>query len=576
MLHYDLITFRMKGTAMTMRKTMLLGLSVLSAAFLRADSVWNWDVNDGGNGPDPSAATSWSLEENWSSGGVPNAVGAVADFRSLRTAGGGASVSRWISIPSEGITVGQVMFYVKNGAGGPMSYFLGGPVRFEADSGTTPSISRKSGGSSGCFWFAPVYAPGNLNCQACSFCEDLKVDGNFYITAGTVEFRFDRFAKDSSGIMIDTGPTNQVDVGTALTIYAPRGTGEACLWTGYSKGKGSPYAYRTSATWSTDLPIGAVVAHELYPSGTYLKHILSDTWIEMSQNRSVAGAKDAMRTMSCPAKEQICIQHIRTLRRRGGVSASNTGLLTLNKYREEDVFRVEVEDFKNQYGGDVFTLNADEGLYPGTLVLRKTTDYTAVLECQRAHLEFPEQQPDFTGIKRLSVKDGNSLRVTVSNDVAAVFETVTNLAGTVVKDGSGLLLLGNLEDGPAKSVAVNEGAIAFASGVPIREIESLSLSAGSGVGAIVSSSGLGSAAVEISTELNQSDDNVVFVSGDLDHAKMGTYEILKSTSIVAADSAKWRCVTSATSKRRVFDVVVEDGRVLLSVKNKRGLVIFFW
>lgn len=560
---------------MTMRKTMLLGLSVLSAASLRADSVWNWDANDGGNGPDPSAATSWSLDENWSSGGVPNAVGAVADFTSLRTAGGGASVSRWITIPSEGVTVGQVKFYVKNGAGGPMSYFLGGPVRFEAASGTTPSISRKSGGSSGCFWFAPVYAPGNLNCQACSFCEDLKVDGNFYITAGTVEFRFDRFAKDSSGLMIDPGPTNQIDVGTALTMYAPRGTGEACLWTGYSKAKGSPYAYRTSGTWSTDLPIGAVVDHQLYPSGTYLKRILTDTWIEMSQNRSVAGTSDAMRTMSCPAKAQTCIQRIRTLRRRGGVTASNTGLLTLNKYREEDVFRVEVEDFKNQYGGDVFTLAAGDDCFPGTLVLKRTTDYTAVLECQRAHLEFPEQQTDFTGIRRLSVKDGNSLCVTVSNGVAAAFETVTNLAGTVVKDGSGLLLLGDLEDGPAKSVAVNEGAIAFSSGAPVREIENLSFSAGAGVGAVVSSAGLESAGVEVSASFVQGTDNVIFVSGDLDHAKTGRYEVLTASSVAAADAAKWRCAVSGESSRRAFSVEVEDGRVFLRVTSMNGLILLF-
>lgn len=545
----------------------LFSLVVLSAGNIAfADSVFDWSKEKGLSVTD---AASWNDEGNWSSGGIPNGIGAVADLSAARTGGGGKSVERWIRIPQDGVTLGQVKFKVSN-SGAPMPYFIGGKITMQSANGTAKITRTTNGG----YWFVPVYAPGDLQSQDSYFCEDVKVDGTFYVTAGTPEFRFDRFAQDGTGVMINPGPTNQIDVGTGLKMFAPWGKEmtKSQGWQTQNLPAGSVYAVARGTRDALEMvPIGAELFGDplkVYPAGTFIKHIFNSKWIEASLASTNAAE---FCTFWHGEKTQVCYQDVKILRRRG---ADVPATLALNKKRQEDVFKVNVADFQSQYESNVFRLDADEGYFPGVLSLNKTTGYTAVLECANAHLEFAKQQDDFTGIKKLSVNDGCSLRVTVSNHVAAVFETITNMSGSVVKDGPGLLLLGAM-DAPAKSMTVNEGALAFTSGAPVREIESLTLSEGTGVGAVMTSAGLGSAAVEVSGALEQGEDNVIFISGDLDRAKTGTYEMLKSSSISALDAVKWRCETSRPSERRAYALIVEDGRVLLSVTGTRGLVLLF-
>ena len=296
---------------------------------------------------------------------------------------------------------------------------------------------------------------------------DLDVQGSGFQTAyGPLYLRMDWYANDSSPTRI----TNFFNNGTvnihydSITFYAPQSspTNMTSRWT---LTQGSAFAVAAD-TVSHALPVGTLVASEGFlPAGAYLKRIYPDGTIEFS-----AAALDSGEVNVEFAAFTPCVrQRIAKLGR--SVKNSQTSIIA-NKWREEDELRITVADIVSTTTTYPAVFSCSSGFYPGTFVLEDATRDKAYVNVFNGRIEFAGKDAEGTGagvpngyLAMGYARESATLKyrgyVVVTNGITATVGSLTNIWGTLVKDGAGTLVVGL----PKNATSCLEGKVEVREGV---------------------------------------------------------------------------------------------------------------
>lgn len=407
------------------------------AAVFADDGTWN-----GTGGESPAVPLQYLTPANWNGSVVGQGVGCKAVFPSAG--------AQYIRLDSA-LTIGRMSCSKGSMSGRTLPRLFGdGRVRLSANAGASSS----SLGICGIELFLPIdydsSVSGAWNDQA-AFCGDITCAGDF-VVASACQFRLDRYANSDSEVRVNPWPTGKFNIGNAsASFFAPQGSEEVTgRWVLTEK---SDIMTRVSGSAEHAIAAGTRVSCAAggIPDGTFVKRVFDNATVQLSAAASV----------SSPDAEVVFAAFTPDVRQRfasAGAMASND--IYLNKYRDEDGLRIEVGTFAFS-GGRVRTVDCVSGKFPGTLVLDELTGYGR-LRLGRAHLELARNGT--YGADNLPfVQTGSSAetRLTVTNGLAASIASMTNLVGTVIKDGSGSLTLGlnTLADKNTGSVVVERGLL---------------------------------------------------------------------------------------------------------------------
>ena len=302
---------------------------------------------------------------------------------------------------------------------------------------------------SGLHFYAPyswtttsVYiGPNNI-----SLCGDLAAKSGALMFGGRVDFRLDRYANSSSPVRTNEAwPSSQdmrMEGSAKLHFYCPRGSAEdeTSRW---SQAAGSPFLTRAAGQDEVSLSVGTIVTGEGVPEDTFLKRILPDGSIELSA--AVTETSEDNELTFAAFAPQVTY----AMNRLGAYNGAGVRELYVNKSRAEDEFTVNL-GLLQRVSGTVqncgrMKIGTDAGFLPGKIVFHTNDDseqwYYLVSDC---HLQI-NTTSTASGCKgcRLFVDDATTTaRISVAAGVSADSGALCSLAGTLVKDDDGELVVG--------------------------------------------------------------------------------------------------------------------------------------
>ena len=406
-----------------MRKLLCALLSFASAAAVVAakGATGDWLLRSGVGESIDSAAT-WADDANWRGEAVPSAVGDGAYMTNALSspvyikADGGFSIS-WLRGVAGAITDSTACPYIVS------------------DSSVTLNASSRDPFLSGVRLYADLkapYASGAAHFNSCLLCGDVAM--NFMsVSSGTLQHRLDLYANAAGETRVDPLKiTTYRNSWGAFRVYAPQSSPTSVVGQ-WSQTAYSPYLFRTGAKHV--LSAGTLVHGAGIKSGTYLKRIFADDVIELSEaaESTVAGNELVFDAFT----PNVTI-HV------GGIARQNTSTdnIRLMKFREEDSLRCEINSI---FGGasNIAVFDTDDGYLPGTYVMtRIVSDELPRLHLGTCHFEFAPSDAGESGFPNAFAKMTSAAkmaRFTVQEGVTARILGITNLVGTVVKDGAGTL-----------------------------------------------------------------------------------------------------------------------------------------
>jgi hypothetical protein len=414
-----------------------------------ADAKW---INSTANTPD--TAYNWSDATNWKDG----YVGGAGDTVDLSP-----TAKVYIKVPDAGVTVCILK-------GSANAVVIGdGAITITSAINEKGEIVRAQIAS-----LSPVYCPVIFSAANATmpylakavFCGRLVNNYNpaSYIvgSSGAVDFRFDKYAESAGEIRTgDLSDISGFGVGsTPLTFYPPRGAGATNgIW---KLTADSPYAVRLSKDVHP-LAVGTVVSADGYlPEGTYLKRIFDDGTIELSET-ALANAADGAALEFAAFNPDFTAAFPARFTLHGSYISVNAV-----KARAEDKARIEIGDyyFKTDAGQQQFgSVYASD--IPATIALGKTSGVAKFkyFELRNVHLELSGDpstgKTEFTAAQpwTMYAKARLKARVTVPAEKTAIVNTFTNMNGTVVKDGLGLMKIGLGENTDKGMLEVAEGTL---------------------------------------------------------------------------------------------------------------------
>ena len=449
----------------TLDRLMIAALSAI-AAFAAKANVWKGVTSAN----TAYTMADYSLPGNWNESGAPNGASATADFSAM-TVGG-----VFVRIPGS-LTLGVA----KGGSAYDIRPVIVGDGTLVLDGGSSnPSLQRVQIYSS----FGMSIYPRFMELYQVDVCGDFSAYP-YYKSTGDVNFRADRYANSSNPVREtpwgSTGSATWYFASNKTVFYAPRGSDESieAVW---SLKNGSPFAVRAAGTAEHALCAGTIVtvadgaSGASLPSGTFLKRVFPDGSIELSSAASLGSDLADVPLVFAPFAPKL---HQRVYRFR----SDGTSTIRLAKYRAEDEFRLEVDEFNMT---NPRTIGTPSGFQPGTLVLhnvQNTPDAKFVLET--AHLEFARRSdggaPGYAGAITFLDSADVTTRFTVTNGIRAVIGSFANMPGTVVKDGAGTLTVGICGDFSGSGRLVIEGgtlAVSNDAGLVQSAVASLAISSG--------------------------------------------------------------------------------------------------
>ena len=389
----------------------------------------------------------YSLPGNWNELEAPNGASATADFSTM-TVGG-----VFVRIP-DSLTLGV--------AKGGNAYDIcpvivgDGTLAFDRGGGGNPQLQRVQLYSS----LSMSAYPRFMELYQTEVCGDFSIYP-YYKSTGDVNFRADRYANSSNPVREtpwgSTGSATWYFASNKTVFYAPCGSDEAVTAT-WSLKNGSPYAVRASGTAEHALCAGTTVtvadgaSGASLPSGTFLKRVFPDGSIELSSAASLGSEAADVSLVFAPFAPKLH-QHVYRFRSDGNAT------IRLAKYRVEDEFRLEVDEFNME---NPRTIGTPSGFQPGTLVLHNVLNTpNAAFTLETAHLEFAQRTdggtPGYAGAITFQNSADVTTRFTVTNGIKAVIGSFANMPGTVVKDGAGTLTVGVCGDFSESGRLVVEG-----------------------------------------------------------------------------------------------------------------------
>ncbi len=375
-----------------------------------------------GIGESAESPAVWSDAGNWHEGAAPSATGDGAYLTNALSApiyvkaAGGFSIS-WLQGVAGAITDTTACPYVIS------------------DSGVTLNSSSRNPFLNGVRLYADLSAPnatGNAHFNSCFLCGDVSM--NFMsVSAGTVYHRLDLYANAAGETR-----ANPLSVNTyrnswgAFRIVAPEGstTNVVGQW---SRKALSPYIVRTGDKHV--ISAGTLVHGTGIEDGTFVKRVFSDGLVELSRNATMDVTGGDLTFDAFTANVTVRVAEI-------GRQNSSTDNIQLLKYREEDVLRCTLNSI---YGGanNICVFDTTAGFVPGTYVTARHANSTLPHLCLGdCHFEFAAADAGESGFPNAYVKvigSDDRVRLTVQDEVTARILGITNLVGTVVKDGAGTL-----------------------------------------------------------------------------------------------------------------------------------------
>ena len=278
--------------------------------------------------------------------------------------------------------------------------------------------------------------------------------------SGTVNFCYNRFARETGEQRTENvGGQGYVAAGNGtLIIYAPEGAEAA---TGrWRLTEGSPYAYRVSST-AHGLAVGTTITAAndgVLSPGTFLKHVFTDSTIELSGPALASGEADLSFAAFTP---DFTAQFVNVFRIQGTAVT-----MQMIKKRNEDKARLVLNELYCSYNLATPAMGIDSNSsIPGTLVLKKVTGSWKEMSLRNVYIEFAGDGGSSMAIDAdhpvaLPNSDLTSCMY-VTNGMSASIAKVQNWKGTLAKEGAGSLTV-NLQSVTNGSVAVRGGSFSMA------------------------------------------------------------------------------------------------------------------
>lgn len=431
----------------------LSALCLAEAAYAAAAVSYVFNPPDKTTGFAPTNAYLWAEGADWGGSDCPDEIGDAADLSSSTLSA--LSNPTFLMLPSEGIEIGGI----KGRGGAPAFYIVGDELRLDSSgySGDTPIRSGRISGGIYTYVFATLAAksqnPGTFNLAG-----DLKMTtGSSGVTlSDNIYYHAELYANSSNPVREQELDVNYVTASSGkLTLYGPRGSGSD-ISSAWDQTAGSPYVKWSSGTKGKSLPVGTIVTGSGIQGGTFLRRIFNNDWMELSKPVTLtANANTLAFTAFAPRFHTVVPKWTDS-------GSSNFGM-TLIKYRNEDVMRIEVSELITGASDTrYFPIDAADQ-YAGTLVLHDTSGVKKKVRADKAHLELvPDVTTSFFANSGGIYFNGSSseLRVTVTNAAStASMCAISNFVGKLRKDGDGTLETGFVEASVSGSILVEEGCL---------------------------------------------------------------------------------------------------------------------
>ena len=442
-------------------KQLCVALSAMffaEAAFAAAAVSYTFAPSDTEAGLAPTNAYSWDAAADWGGSGYPSAVGHAANISSS----GLSNTPRFLMLPDGGIDIGGIKGNDSSSA--PTFYIVGDEVRIDSTgyTGTDVITPGRITGSSKTFVFAPLTVKSQTS-GTFWLAGDWNMttgDGKVTLSIGDIRHCAYLYANDSNPVREQEFDVKEVLLSYGkILFFCPRGTDTDIVGT-WDLTAGSPYVKWSSGTNGMRLPAGTTVTGSGVQDGTFLKRIFNSDWLELSKPATTTSQAATLTFHAFTPRVHSVVP------RWGDNGGSSVGV-QLNKFRREDVFRLEIMELYTAARADQYLpINvADNNIhFPGTLVLHDTSGVAKKkVEADKAHLELvPDVSTDFFKNSGGIYFKGSSseLRVTVTN--AAKFASmcaISNFVGKLVKDGEGTLETGFVESSVSGSVVVEDGCL---------------------------------------------------------------------------------------------------------------------
>ncbi|MBQ3340473.1 MAG: hypothetical protein IJG84_01115 [Kiritimatiellae bacterium] len=430
--------------------TVLLGALGFVLSAFATDYVW---INTGVNAP--STAHSFADTANWNGGVVP--VSGTSTYVWFTNTPGAV---RYATIPD------SFQFYEVYGAIGSPIVLIGDNVNVHRGlnykgSGSTPTV----------YLYADSTITKDMYLNRAVVCGDITRTGSYTLwqSAGDNWHRLDFYANAAGETRVNPSTTYNLSLsyGTYHMI-APQGSDEAITAT-WTLSNGSPYAVRASGTAEHVLCAGTLVtaANDILPVGTFLKRVFPDGSIELSQPAALgsATADVALTFEAFSPKVSQSLQFLNT-------ANSTAHTLDFSKWREKDEARLCVDSMNWTYDSAAtrestrLVLTSWTGV-PATIEIVDSARHNCNIVLDKCHLQFEKPTSGNAGFPQASLRMASASSVatlTVTNGITAYVGSISNVIGSLVKNGAGTLVA-TVPSYTAAGALANTGSLTVEGGI---------------------------------------------------------------------------------------------------------------
>lgn len=435
-----------------MKKTCMTVAMMTLAGAAGAATTYTWEYPETiVEGATITNAASWSKVENWGADAT-SSPSSTSDIVLIPN-----NLSAPYYIKADGAISVAIL---RDASGSSTTYTTASVIPYViCDDGVTLNTSSDGNTIRGIRLYSDLllpYAKGGAHVSSSILCGDVSMPagGIFSINMYNVQYRLDMYANAAGETRTLPAMPQFRNSWGALLVYAPEGspvdiTGE------WSTTYGSPYIFRTGAKHV--ISAGTTVTGTGIPDGAFVRRVFADDCIELSV---VATNTSPSATLVFAAFTPNVTMPIGTLTR----NSTGNSMLRLNKYRAEDALRCTVSSISDQ--AYAFPFDTDSGFFPGTFVFKRIVAVQSRISLGDCHLEFDAADSGDSGFPSACVKmesASKAARLTVLPDVTARICGMTNIVGTIVKDGAGTLVtaLTNVVAKNTGTIVVKEGTFSL-------------------------------------------------------------------------------------------------------------------